>query len=255
VADLGAGLHYVVFTWASGGNANCKEYAAAVVDVAPGGTVDAGTLTFDGTCGTYDSQSISWKRDGTQLGVDVITPRTFQATGEAIGADLFSAPLTADEPAWSPTDDRVLYRNWVIGGGGGIYLTTVGGGSGTRLVDDGGAIWVTPAWLPDGSGFIYTLDNTIHQYTLSTGQDTTLTTFYNEYVDNPSVSPDGQYVVFERQSTRAAPIRYDLWILNRDKPVEMWALTEDGESQNPDWGRPESTGDQRIYLPAVLRRY
>jgi hypothetical protein len=65
----------------------------------------------------------------------------------------------------------------------------------------------------------------------------TLATFYNEFVDNPSVSPDGQYVVFERRTTGIAPIQYDLWIVNRSNPVEMWPLTSDGQSMNPDWSR------------------
>jgi hypothetical protein len=99
VADLGVGLHYVVFTWSDGSHANCKEYAAAVVDVTPGQTEDAGTLTFSGNCGTYNSNSLSWKRDGSEIGVDVITPRKFLASGQAFGTDLFNAPLTADELA------------------------------------------------------------------------------------------------------------------------------------------------------------
>jgi hypothetical protein len=160
----------------------------------------------------------------------------FQATGETLGRELFSAPLTADELAWSPVDDQILYRNWTVGGDGGIYLTTVGGVAGNRLVNDGGALWVTPAWLPDGSGFVYTLDNYIYEYNLSSSQIIALAVFYNEYVANPSPSPDGNYVVFERQTTQA-PLQYDLWIINRANPAEMWPLTEDGKSRDPDWSR------------------
>jgi hypothetical protein len=235
VADLGTGLHYVVFTWSDGGSV-CKEYAAAAIDVQAGQTTNA-NLTFSGTCGTYDSRSISWKRDGTQIGVDVITPHVFLATGQAFGTELFSAPLTADELAWSPVNDQLLYRNWILSGDSGIYLSTVGGGTGTWLVDDGGALYVTPAWLPDGSGFVYTLDNTLYQYNLSDSQVTTLAVFYSEFVANPSPSPtDGNYIVFERQTIQA-PLQYDLWIVNRTNPVEMWALTEDGRSRDPDWSR------------------
>jgi Tol biopolymer transport system component len=170
-----------------------------------------------------------------------------------MGTDLFTAPLTADDLAWSPVDDRLLYRNWLIGGGGGIFLTSVGGGAGTRLVDDGGALWVMPAWLPDGSGFVYTQDDTLHEYSLSSGQSGRLAQFYNEYVSNPSVSPDGQYVVFERQTT-GTPIRHDLWILNRGRPAEMWELTQDGRSSNPDWSRTDPTSGYRVYVPYVNMR-
>ncbi len=239
VADLGTGLHYVAFIWSQGTScANGREYAAAVIDVQPDQTVDAGTLQFNGECGTYNSESISWKGDGSEIGVDIITPKTFPVTGEGIGSDLFNAPLTADELAWSPVDDRILYRNWVISGNRGIYLTTAGGGTGTWLVNEGNALYVTPAWLPDGSGFVFTLDNYIYEYDLSSSQVITLAQFFNEYVYNPSVSPDGNYVVFER-GTIQAPIQYDIWILNRSQPVEMWALTNDGKSQNPDWSRSD----------------
>jgi hypothetical protein len=142
-------------------------------------------------------------------------------------------------------NDQILYRNWIIGGDSGIYLTTAGGGTGTWLVNDGGATWVKPAWLPDGSGFVYTLDNYLYEYTLSNSQAITLATFYNEYVDNPSVSPDGNYIVFERQSIKA-PIQYNLWVLNRRNPVEIWPLTNDGKSSNPDWSRTAPSGDTPI---------
>jgi len=148
----------------------------------------------------------------------------------------------------------LLYRNWLIGGGGGIFLTSAGGGAGTRLVDDGGALWVTPARLPDGSGYVYTQDDTLNEYVLSGGQSTTLAQFYNEYVFNPSVSPDGQYVVFERQTT-GTPIQHDLWILNRGRPAEMWALTQDGRSSNPDWSLQEPGTGYRIYVPYANRRH
>jgi TolB protein len=234
VADLGSGSHYAVFTWSSEGGV-CKEFAAAVIDVLPDQTTNV-DLSFSGTCGKYNSDSISWKGDGTQLGVDVITPKKFQATGETLGSELFSAPLTANELAWSPVSDQLLYRNWIISGDSGIYLTTVGGGAGTWLVNDGGALWVTPAWLPDGSGFVFTLDNYLYEYSLSSSQAISLAVFYNEYVANPSPSPDGNYIVFERQTIQA-PIQYDLWIINRANPTEMWPLTDDGQSQNPDWSR------------------
>ncbi|MBN2006429.1 MAG: hypothetical protein JXA21_23960 [Anaerolineae bacterium] len=254
VADLGTGLHAVTFIWSKGTDcANGREYAAAVVDVAAGGSVDAGTLTFNGTCGTYNSNAITWKGDGSVLGVDVIAPRAFLATGQSIGSDLFSAPLTADSPVWSPVNDSILYRNWIISGDSGIYLTSQGGDAGTWLVNDGGALWVTPAWLPDGSGFVYTIDRQLRQYIIASSQDTLLAEFYNEYVGNPSVSPDGNYVVFQRQTTGSAPIQYDLWVVRRQMPTEMWPLSTDGRSYNPDWSRTDVSSCSSIYLPLVIR--
>ena len=241
VADLGVGLHYVVFIWSDGNNANCREYAAGVVDAEPGKTVDAGTVTFNGVCGTYKSDSITWKRDGTVVAADVITPRKFKAVGEAIGSDLFAAPLTANDAVWSPVDDQILYYSWTTDTGtNGIYLTTAGGGAGAHVVQTGNALWVTPAWLPDGSGFVYTADSEIRQYIIGSSTDTLLARFENEYVFNPSVSPDGKYIVFEWQTNTLPNVR-DLWIMERANPVEMWAVTEDGHSSDPDWSRKDPT--------------
>ncbi len=237
VADLGLGLHYVVFLWSTQDCANGKEYTAAVVDVDPGGMVDAGTLTFNGTCGKYYCQSLSWRRDGSQIGVHVVNARVFRAAGQAIGTELFDAPALVSELAWSPVDDRILYRCQTFDAATrGIYLTTAGGDAGVPLAPDEGAIWVTPAWLPDGSGFVYTLDHRLLHYDLSNGQITPLAEFHNELVANPSPSPDGKCVVFERRTT-GTPTQRDLWIVNRHNPVEIWSLTDDGRSSNPDWSR------------------
>ncbi len=236
VAVLG-GLQYVVFTWGAGSDVNCKYYAAAVVAPLAGQTVDVGTLSFNpATCSTYESEGITWKRDGAELAVDVITPRRFQASGQAIGSELFSGPSTANLPAWSPVNDQVLYHYFSFDvGTRGIYLTTAGGGTGARLVNDEGAVWVGMAWLPDGSGFVYTLDHKMYLYNLATNTSTLIADFYNEFISNPSVSPDGRYVVFEWQTGTAN--LHDLWILDRLNPTERWRLTTNGKGMNPDWSR------------------
>jgi hypothetical protein len=55
---------------------------------------------------------------------------------------------------------------------------------------------------------------------------------------NPSVSPDGNYVVFEYWRTNGT---YDLAIFNRTNPNENWWLTADGRSSNPDWSQVDPT--------------
>jgi hypothetical protein len=259
VADLGAGVdQYIVFHWSDTLN-NCasgKEYAAiAVSDVLAGQEVDVGTLTFQGNCYDYNSKSIAWQRDGSNVGFFVgSAPKKVPATGAALGTDLFDiGTVSAEDLAWSPAqanENELLYRRSTFDTNSGFYLTTVGGGVGALKASDrlafGAAVYATQAWLPDGSGFVYTLDNYLYEYTLASSRIITLATFYNEYVDNPSVSPDGNYVVFERMTTGISPIQYDLWVLNRSNPVEMWPLTTDGRSFNPDWSRVAPSGDTPI---------
>jgi len=246
-------LPYVVFTWSDSGHANCKEYAVAVVPIVANQTVDVGTLSFNpATCSKYESEGITWKRDGAEIGVDVIAPRKFQSAGQAIGTDLFTAPLMANLPAWSPVNDQVLYHYFSLDAGTrGIYLTTAGGGTGTRLVNDGGAVWVGLAWLPDGSGFVYTLDHVLYHYNLASSTSTPIADFYGEYISNPSVSPDGRYVVFQWQTGTSN--QYNLWIVDRNNPVEMWQLTSDGKSTNPDWSRANPPTYHHFYLPLIQK--
>lgn len=257
VADLGVGSHTVTLIWSKGSVscANGREYTASVVDVVAGQTVDAGTLQFNGQCGTYDSKSITWKRDGSLLGVDVIGPRQFDAAGQALGTDLFSNALFADNLAWSPTDDRILYRKWVVSGSdNGIYMTTAGGSSGTWLVQENAySLYVTPAWLPDGSGFVVSADNALYYYDFSNPASplSTILDFGSggDYILNPSVSPDGNYVVFERYM--AATVQSNLWIVERTKPTNLYALTTNGRSANPSWSRVDPPSYKYLYLPYV----
>jgi Tol biopolymer transport system component len=147
----------------------------------------------------------------------------------------------------------MLYHYFSLDAGTrGIYLTTAGGGTGTRLVSDGGAVWAGLAWLPDGSGFVYTLDHQLYHYHLASSAGTPIANFYGEYISNPSVSPDGRYVVFQWQTGTSN--QHDLWIVDRNNPVEMWQLTSDGKSTNPDWSRANPPSYHYLYLPLVMRK-
>jgi uncharacterized repeat protein (TIGR02543 family) len=241
VADLGDGPQYLAFIW---GGTGCREYTAAAVSVVPGAVVDVGTISFGGACGVYNSNHISWKGDGTELGVDVITPRRFLAGGQAIGTDLFNASLTADRPAWSPMDDSLLYFESGTGARG-IYRTFVGKDAGERLKSTGTAFNVSMSWLPDGSGFVYAMDDELRQFLFQGGQDTLLIQLYNEWVYSPSLSGDGAYVVFERRNRENAGIS-DIWVLQRSRPNQLWALTGDGKSTQPDWARATASRVYRV---------
>lgn len=259
VEDLGVGVsHFAVFNWSGGSNcANGKEYEIAIGDVQAGQTVDVGTLTFNGLCNSYNANHLTWKGDGSQIGFLLAgVPQKVMSSGEAIGTSLFnSTHFSNGDTDWSPQDDRILYSRWRENTTNNtIFLTTAGGATGTQLSIDNQNDHENPVWLPDGTGFLFTYNNgqAIGKHTLQGSQSQVLYTLYSERADNPSVSPDGKYLVYERQNVDGS--RRDLWVMNISKPNEQWAITSDGRSGNPDWSRT-NPGSQSasIYLPQIVK--
>lgn len=105
--------------------------------------------------------------------------------------------------------------------------------------------YTQPAWLPDGSGIVYTgqpdrrysFDDNIYFHDLASGQTQRLTYFYRENIQNLSISPDGRHIVYERRTQPGAHYRSDFWIMDRLNPVERWRVTYQGNCTHPDWSR------------------
>ncbi|HID78735.1 MAG TPA: hypothetical protein EYP56_22420 [Planctomycetaceae bacterium] len=277
VADLGAGKgQYVVFIWMDG---NCAsglyQVPGALVDVQAGGSVDAGTLSFVGNdCTQFEAAEPAWKPDGSMVAFAMNgVPQKVDMAG-TLGSLFSTSALGLNDIAWSPqSGDALLYT-----ANPGVYQTTAGDGTGTLLVDAAatgvGAQHV--AWLPDGSGFIFTDGLDLYRYTSASGQIQRLTQLYVYRSSNPNaldplgalaVSPDGKYAVFERRSPSVVNGR-DLWMINLQNPVELWPVTTDGRAAQPDWlaGTPQQPSPTptstpsptpgvlyRVYLPLVLR--
>jgi Tol biopolymer transport system component len=104
----------------------------------------------------------------------------------------------------------------------------------TEGSEDGGTVLATPnwdeyiqygqAWLPDGSGFLYAVrsmfgGSKLFHYSFA-ANSTTLIAEFADHVGAPSVSPDGQQIVFERGPSSDLVTGIitdpDLWIINRD---------------------------------------
>ncbi len=236
VADLGAGVSQaVVFNWSDLDCAFGKEFAAAVVDVLPGETVDIGPLNFNGHCYTYNVTALSWSRDGESILFTLDgAPGVVEVASGAIETGILGDQALIFDVAASPVDGRVLYRMFAGLDAGGIFLADSHASSGTQLVADTGLFAESPVWLPDGSGFIFTQGNNIFQYDFAAAQAFPLTDLYNEFAQYPSLSPDGQYIVFERASYLVEPVYSELWVMSRANPVEMWPLIAD--ATRPDWG-------------------
>jgi hypothetical protein len=249
VVDLGSGNpQYVVAR-----EAGCTWHAPMGVDVLPNATAQLpGELHVDGSGVNYTAASPTWRRDGRFLIFTAGTLLEVPAAG-GYGSIPFGwkdASFCLD-PAWSPVDDRLLYQD---GFSAGIWLVEPGRNPAQVVSSAGYTYPQAPAWLPDGSGFVYTqqsfaagnmfVSRDLYLYRFADARSVQLTQFYNENAEQPVVSPDGRHVAFIRVTTNAAQGTYfcsrrELWVMRFDNPAVMWPVIEAGNPSYPDWGLVE----------------
>jgi len=241
VHDLGAETpQFVVATDGTSTWFDPEVYA----DVVPGGSADAGTLIVEGDgLPAWGAYGAAWSPDGGRIayqqGLDAIWAVDADAPPLAIGAPLLalgSEGFLATSPAWSPTDDRILYQRY--DGPESVI------GIGTADGDPGGTVLpVTLAWgldwLADGSGFLVaetepTLDAAnIVRVDLETGAVEKLTGYTDAWATQPAASPDGRWIAYTW--SEVAPDlaeRTELRLRHVATGVER-VLAVDGGS--PDW--------------------
>jgi hypothetical protein len=256
VADLGnlLGLQYV----AAREGSKCWWSTAAVI---PGGTANVvPDIEVDASEPKWSVSQITWRRDGGWIGYSNYAGGVFQVVASGGWEDTwFQQYGLANGVDWSPVDDSVLYDWFATDGGISISNTT---SSDNKLITGGSPS--DPSWLPDGSGFVFfegIVCGEIYSHHIASGQTFTLTQFFNECAVHPRVSPDGQYIVFERQLGGTG--MSNLWVMKRDNMAIMWPLTSDGASYNPDWSWAEPGAyecpawgfESGVYVPAVMKNY
>jgi Tol biopolymer transport system component len=222
----------------------------------------------------------TWNYDGTELaylfGSDV-NPFGILAnntTPGGMGAHLlgsvddWSLPLSSHTLSYGPTQalsNQLLYSGYSEGDN--IYLATVGQDEpGEILLKDGdlgGFGFRGQAWLPDGSGFLYSLGENfgdianLFRYSFATQESYRLTDLSNGWVRSMAVSPDGRQVVFELQTSGDSYDENpptDLYIMNIDGSDQK-LLVPDGRS--PAWGltyTPPPVTTKMTYLPFLARK-
>lgn len=128
---------------------------------------------------------------------------------------------------WAPLTsiaNQIVYGDYE-GINGYVYRATEGANAaGTQLINyDGANLLYWLKWLPDASGILVSIKESdtvanIYEYDFATQQVKQLTNFTNEYAGHFSVSPDGQYIAFDRYTDLANNPEQiaDLWIMNRD---------------------------------------
>ncbi len=259
VADFGPGVYQPSI--GIGGLDRFTSYPP-YADVQPGKTVPGGNITvmaYSGFRG-FGTGKIAWKADGSALAYvmrsnSAITQISAAPSYGATGKDLPMVEKAAPgRVAWGPTPataDQYLYSsgmNVFKDNIGGIYLNTVGDTSGgTQLIlsYDYSAEYIHDiAWLPDGSGFLFSKFHVelgyfsdIYEYDFATQEITQLTPTFNDESQyggarGLSISPDGRQIVFER-AVYLSDAPSSLWIMNIDG-TDLHKLLDDAGS--PAWG-------------------
>ncbi|MBI5031085.1 MAG: hypothetical protein HZB51_11200 [Chloroflexi bacterium] len=239
-------------------------------DVQPGQTVPGGSLYIEDTYTIrgWGAGKVSWKADGAMLSynnrlgtaINAISPvPTYGSMGDAL-------PLvpnaSTSRHSWNPTlagRDQYLYYSTDMKSDDahGIFLNTVGDASGgERLYHPAWPLFFQMfdiEWLPDGSGFLFSMRymsgwdpvytcagqdyhtcHNIFEYDLATHQITQRTNIDDQSVTGMAVSPDGQYIVFERTTDPVFDPTSSLWIINRDGTGLRKLLDDAGR---PAWGQ------------------
>jgi hypothetical protein len=177
-----------------------------------------------------------WRSDGSRLSyrdglclVNTVPARP--APGEIVFDKLFGGepPPGACAWDWGPTPalaDQIIYSANGDEEGSTIQRLREGGthpGAKLHVFSEAGSQLVADLrWLPDGSGFLYAFpdyayeNGNLFRYDFATKRATQLTKFEGEYARAFDVSPDGQWVVFERAKKMDDDEGVDLWLMRTD---------------------------------------
>lgn len=272
VADLGDGIQQAVVVH-SGLSSWIDPLAS--VDVVANAAVTAGQITLGNANKLQDwrASSPSWRRDGNVIGftvgeIGMYTVPIQPGIGDMgaridVGDGVFASAV-----AFSPVDDDVLFYD-----GNDVYRATPGQSENPAPLVEVTNIFSGMDWLPDGSGFVYSSFSNflgfgnLYLYRFADATLTQLTHFTDAYAYHPSVSPDGQHLVYAYLA--AGEETPQLMIRSLDG-AQTWPLGVSGAQ--PDWGTgaqdpqpiptPTATlvptpsptdGSQKVYLPAVVR--
>jgi hypothetical protein len=261
VADFGAVNQEVVLLQ------NAYRWEVGAVDVQTGQTVTAAPNPApaygDGIL-EYGAWGPTWRSDGSRIGYarsggSCLSTAAVPANSTPLGAKgelvLTTDTIAPCSMAWAPTTalaDKVLFLAFPNLGmdGATFYLATEGANasSGEQLFSIGSTarlFWYD--WAPDGKSFLFVrttkfgvidyVESNLFEYNFATGDITQISNLSDEFVRSFTVSPDGEYIVFERAPAPTSATS-DLWIMRRNGS-DLRLLIENGRI--PNWSSQTPT--------------
>mgnify|MGYP002476520546 CR=1 FL=1 len=248
----------------------------AKVDVKPGVTLETGLLVIGASLSHYGFQWPTYTPDGTKIASMLHKDELYQVEADnaepgLAGEQLRILPtMSNDFLTWGPTAARAnqfLYEGWVDCDT--IFLGDASTGTSQLILTIDplliGKTLLGMAWLPDGSGFLYSVSEMVNYvykadlfaYSFATGQSTRLTELSSGFIRRMTSSPDGQYIVFEYQASG------DWWDLNPAIDLyiadletgQVALLVENGQA--PVWSPaalPEPIVYTYVFMPFVRKQ-
>jgi len=230
VADFGKTAQAVVAMW---GN---YRWFTPGVDVRAGATVKAPPFSITGDGIEYfGAFRPVWRQDGSRVsyrnGTCTLNSVPINPTpGEYVYNPLFNGknPMGTCTWDWGPTPSTANQL---------IYAENSSGESAIFRINEGGThpgekltafsnipyqLLFDLRWLPDASGFLFSNQTlmrdsaNIFRYDFGTHRVTQVTQLQNEFTGAFTISPDGEWIVFERSKTLDDDREIDLWIVRKD---------------------------------------
>lgn len=269
VADFGAGVLQIA---AHMDGANREYSVGTAVDVQAGGTVttNAMPITPPRNMG-WEPRSPTWRSDGGSLGYVYgygalyglsANPQPLEFGRRLINPN--PTPGIVVYMAYGPASrpNQLLFQGNSDEEGQSIFLATEGDTAlGQPLVSTGFELIRGLAWLPDGSGFVYTVEEyvdyevaraNVFEYTFATKQTKRVTNFTNTFAGQLSVSPDGKQIAFDRSTAKDTSGTTDVWVMNRDGSGQRLLV---GNGYAPAWSPRALPAPltPRVFLPLSQR--
>jgi Tol biopolymer transport system component len=247
VADFGKKAQAIVAIY---GN---YRWFAPGTDVEAGKTIKAPDFGISGDGIEYfGAFRPVWRSDGSEISYRTGTCTVNRIPinppqGEYYYQSMFGGKLPFGACAWdwgptSATANQIIYTE--NSDESAIYLLNEGGTHPGKKLTNFSTIQYQLVndlrWLPDGSGFLYSTAtifrdaSNIFRYDIKTKQTTQITKLENQFAKKFSISPDGQWIVYERSKEYEDSSPIDLWIQPMDGSNAK-LLVKNGYS--PSWGK------------------